>query len=82
MRQRKLGERQIGCLRALISHSGWSENCRFSWVWSNCGETVRILDSLVKRGLAKRSKAGVYRITEAGRKAILPEIRLKVRRSE
>jgi hypothetical protein len=44
----KLGNRQLSVLDCLYTHDGWPGG----WVWGNTSETVRILDSLVKRGLA------------------------------
>lgn len=43
----KIGKNQAACLRALKEHGGWPGG----WIWTNRSETVRLLDSLVKRGL-------------------------------
>lgn len=46
----KLGKNQESVLRALIKHKGWMPGC--GWVWSTRSETLRIMQSLVKKGLA------------------------------
>lgn len=51
-KQRKLGEVQEGVLRALREHRVFYAGC--GWTWENYSTTVRVLDSLVKRGLATR----------------------------
>jgi len=48
---RPLGSRQVGCLRALGDNGGWPGG----WYWDNDSTSARILDSLVKRGYAKKS---------------------------
>jgi hypothetical protein len=64
---RKLGDNQRITLQSLLEHRGWSPGC--GWVWNNYSGTVRLLDSLVRRGLA--AKTGTeYRITEAGRQRL------------
>lgn len=74
MTRKALGENQQGCLRALAD----SGNYPGVWTWGNHSSTVRILDSLVQRGLADTytvpgSWPGEtrthYRITESGRAA-------------
>ena len=47
---RKLGKTQVSVLRSLREHGGWWAGC--GWIWSNRSETIKLLDSLVKRGLA------------------------------
>lgn len=56
-------------LRALVRHGGsWPGG----WKWTNESTTVRLLNSLVKRGLATVSDSGHgdrYTVTDAGREA-------------
>ncbi len=42
-----LGKNQRTTLKSLAYHGSWPGG----WVWENTSSTVRILDSLVKRGL-------------------------------
>lgn len=44
----KAGERQLICLGSLCSHGGWPGG----WIWDGPTTTARILEGLVKRGLA------------------------------
>ena len=70
----KLGRGQLGVLCSLRDFKSW--NARGAgWVWSTPSGTERILDSLVKKGLATKSietlglvgrTAMVWRPTEAG----------------
>ena len=53
----KLGERQRICLQSLQRHGRWPGG----WMWDNRSGTKRILDTLVKRGLATVDEDGVYR---------------------
>lgn len=57
---RVLGHRQRGCLEALHHHGKWPAH----WTYGTQSETVRILDSLVTRGLVRRTATGVYRPVE------------------
>lgn len=72
MTRKALGENQQGCLRALEESGDYPGR----WMWDNNSSTVRILDSLVRRGLAEAytvpsSWPGEtrtrYRITDHGR---------------
>lgn len=68
MNKTKLGCNQFACLDSLIRHGAWPGG----WVWDNRSGTIRILDSLVKRGMAETyvpepGKATHYRATDAGR---------------
>ena len=46
----KLGKNQLGVIRCLKTYGSWDHrSC--SWVWDTHSNTVRILDSLVKRGV-------------------------------
>lgn len=49
----KLGRTQRKMLRALVDHGRWSPGC--GWIWTNHSTTVRLLDSLVARGMAERT---------------------------
>jgi hypothetical protein len=73
---RPLGENQRYALKCLAEHNGGTWYPAAGWVWSNVSTTVRLLDSLVKRGLAdkvmkKYDRTGdtypYYTITDAGR---------------
>lgn len=68
MALRPLGEKQKQILHILNHQSGWYPGCR--WIWGNRSETIRILDSLVKRGLAQNienENHPRYSITDYGR---------------
>ena len=51
---RALGSTQQAVLRCLRQHKCWYLGC--GWIWSNNSETVRLMESLVKRGLVTKSK--------------------------
>jgi hypothetical protein len=52
----KLGENQAHCLRALRRSGRWPGG----WKWGNASATKRILDGLVRKGLATET-GGTYR---------------------
>lgn len=58
---RKLGKTQAEVLRSLRNHHGFYHQC-CGWVWDNHSGTIKILDSLVKRGLVEEIN-GVYKLT-------------------
>lgn len=61
-KERPLGKTQESILHSLRTHKVWHEKC--GWVWNNDSGTRKLLDSLVKRGLATHKKQGrlnVYR---------------------
>lgn len=60
---RPLGKNQRSVLESLVQHRGWDGG---RWVWTNESTTLRILDSLVRRGLAEKVGSH-YRPTETGR---------------
>ena len=70
---RPLGEIQRGVLATMVDvrrDGEWWPGC--GWVWDTYSGTVRVLDSLCRRGLVERMpdiRPGRvrYRITEAGR---------------
>lgn len=79
-----VGPNQIAALTALKAHNGgtWYAGC--GWVWDTPYKTTQMLDSLVRRGLARRDDVVVrkstlhpdgtqrtYTITEAGRALVL-----------
>lgn len=73
---RPLGDNQRHALKALAEHNGGVWYPGAGWVWANVSTTVRLLDSLVRRGLAtkeirqhRRTKNDYpyYTITDAGR---------------
>jgi len=79
MTGRPLGENQAYALKCLSEYNDgtWYPGAR--WVWDNLSGTVRLLDSLVKRGLATKEirrytripeDYPFYTITEAGRAAL------------
>lgn len=49
---RPLGRNQTAVLRALRQHGSYPG----AWVWDNHSGTVRILESLVKRGLVTKTE--------------------------
>jgi hypothetical protein len=62
-----LGVNQAGVLRALVQHHAYFGGC--GWTWSTYSQTIRILDSLVARGLAAKTVEfgrETYRPTEQG----------------
>ena len=50
--QTPLGKNQRGVITALRERGPWFPGC--GWTWGTPGETTRILDSLVERGLVAR----------------------------
>lgn len=64
---RKLGNIQFSCLKDLKLHKGWDYGRGASWVWDTVYGTMRIMDTLVKRGMAVHHKdERIYKITNAG----------------
>lgn len=75
---RPLGENQRHALKVLAEHNGGTWYPGAGWIWTNVSTTVRLLDSLVKRGLATKEirryervpeDYPFYEITDAGRRA-------------
>lgn len=58
---RPLGKVQQAVLRSLREHGRWSRGC--GWLWDTHGNTARVLDTLVNRGLATTRQA----LTTTGR---------------
>ncbi len=68
---RPLGSNQISVLRSLRDYSPYPGG----WFWDNHSGTVRILESLVKRGLVDKKHPNprlraVYTINDAGKQNI------------
>jgi hypothetical protein len=69
-----LGKVQCSVLRALVTNGDYPDS---GWLWDTRSNTARILDSLVTRGLAEKTrrtgKYGLlytkYEVTTAGREA-------------
>lgn len=82
---RPLGKNQRWCLYAMTSYGRGPERGYpgGGWVWGNHSTTIRLLESLVKRGLVERYEylphdpalrqtlglRTAYRLTDAGRQA-------------
>ena len=64
----KLGHVQQGCLEGLKTHGQWQRGL-CGWMWDTPSRTEKVMVALVSNGLAKEED-GVYRITDAGRKAL------------
>jgi hypothetical protein len=66
----RLGKIQVAVLRALISHGRYGSG---RWVWGTHSETLRVLESLETRGLARIDRLVSGRvnaeITDEGRAA-------------
>lgn len=72
----KLGVNQLGVLRSLVEHRLWfGGGWGCGWIWASASNTERILDTLVKRGMAVKAiepilthkrTAMVWRPSEAG----------------
>ncbi len=56
---KKLGCNQKGVMDALRDHGPWQKIYPCGWIWDTRSGTIKILDSLVKRGLVVE-KAGRY----------------------
>ena len=65
----KLGAVQYALLRALVTNHTWSRGC--GWVWDTPGHTARMLDGLVRKGMARVTDQGMewasYTPTPQGR---------------
>lgn len=73
---RPLGENQRHALRALAENNCGVWYPGAGWVWANTSTTIRLLDSLVRRGLATKTLEKSrrteytyprYEITDAGK---------------
>lgn len=75
---RPLGKTQISILSALHEHKGWSRGC--GWIWDTEGNTERLLESLVKRGLVTKVTRAYqnpfgHRSTYTRYEPVKPEVR-------
>jgi hypothetical protein len=61
----KIGETQASVLRSLIDHKSWKANGLCGWTWGTYGQTKRVMESLVKKGLASLED-GYYKPTQLG----------------
>lgn len=62
-----LGPKQFSALRCLVVNGRWPG----AWTMGTDSETIRLLDSLGRRGLAeKNEREGTWRPTDAGRALI------------
>ena len=73
----KLGDTQYNVLWFLEETGGWQLGC--GWIWDTPSGTVKIMESLVKKGLAKKTKIPPkyegderykYRITPQGKRRL------------
>lgn len=51
---KKLGKVQTEVLRCLRQHGQWKPNCVNSWSWGSQSNTLRLMDSLVRAGVAEK----------------------------
>ncbi len=77
MPPRPLGVTQKYVLESLQRHGEWYPQC--GWMWDTFSGTVKIMESLVKRGLVSSRTARlrpaspsfvIYTLTDAGREVI------------
>jgi len=70
---RALGSDQLSCLRGLCEYGYWEVHFTCGWTYGNCSHTTRIMNSLVRRGLATCAVVAPYRTaytpTAEGREA-------------
>lgn len=66
---RKLGHVQVSVLESLVEHKIWSRRGLGGWLWDTPSNTERVMDSLVKRGLATMN-GNTYLPTEQGTAAL------------
>ena len=62
-REAKLGSTQRDVLESLRDHKYWADYDLTSWIWSNRGVTRKVMQSLVKKGVARveREDIGHYK---------------------
>ena len=72
MANRKLGETQRRVLKSISYHGGWDAAGRCGWLWDTNSGTLRIVESLVRRGLVTleqqtgKRRYTCYVLTDAG----------------
>lgn len=70
---KRLDKTQAGCLRNMVTTSkgAWQAGC--GWEWGSSFKTEKVFDSLVSRGLVKKTGThkgyGTYEITPDGLRA-------------
>ena len=75
---RPLGKTQIAILSSLHEHKGWSAGC--GWIWDTHSNTVRLLESLIARGLVTKTTRAYrtpygYDSTYTRYEPVKPEVR-------
>lgn len=50
----KLGSTQQSIYQSLVRHGDWYPGC--GWIWTNRSMTIRLLESLVRRGFATKEE--------------------------
>jgi hypothetical protein len=55
----KLGDNQITCLHYLQTMGPWPG---YGWTWGSRSQTLRILESLVKRGYVTKTDRGEHKL--------------------
>ena len=68
MEKLRIGTTQQSCLESLYQRKGWYPMC--GWIWNNRSVTIRIMETLVKRGLVDKSgtaETPVYTLNDKGR---------------
>jgi hypothetical protein len=74
---RPLGGNQKSILRSLVyDYMPGSSDRPYpggGWVWDNHSTTVRLLESLVRRGLVMKDNCDQYRLTAEGRDVVTPD---------
>lgn len=56
---RPLGATQRSVLESLVRNGHWHSFFTCGWVWDNASNTTRIMESLVRRGLAQKERKEV-----------------------
>ncbi len=56
---RGMGDVQWSVLRSLVQHKSWSPGC--GWLWDTRNGTIKLMEALVKRGLATKERVAVLR---------------------
>lgn len=56
----KLGTRQKAILDSLRDHGSWTDSDGTSWVWDTYGGTKKAMVALVRRGLVRVAKDGMW----------------------
>lgn len=59
--KQKLGRVQVEVLKSLRRFGKWTPRGIGGWVWDTPSRTLRIMESLERRGLVHRDDQGVFR---------------------